>query len=138
MARVIVASMASGLLWAAIAMVLLRPMSPETWGGVIAAPFIGLGAGVASALFPTEGRVRRALFSLVSLYVAVAMFGLGIGIFDLVAGQNIGDGWRRIPSAVVLEGALATLWGLTFTGYVIVLWPLSYANHSLLSRLWKR
>ena len=108
------------------------------WGGVILAPFIGFAAGFASALFPAQGRIRKALFSLVSLYVAAAMFGLGMGVYDLVTGQNSGDGWRRIPTAVVLQAAMATLGGLTFTGYFLMLWPLSYANHSMLSRVWKQ
>lgn len=137
-ARIIVLSVASSIVWAAIAMLLGRSLSPVIWGGVILAPFIGLGAGFASALFPTEGRVRKAWFSLVSLYVAATIYGLGMGVYDLATGQNAGDGWRRIPSAVVLQAAMATLWGLTFTGYFIVLWPLSYANHSVLSRVWKQ
>lgn len=138
LARIIVLSVASGVFWAAIAMVLGRPMSRVIWGGVVLAPFIGLGAGFASALFPSEGRIRKAMFSLASLYVAAALFGLGMGVYDLLTGQNSGDGWRRIPSAVVIQAAMATLWGLTFTGYFIVLWPLAYANHSMLSRVWKQ
>jgi hypothetical protein len=138
LARIIMLSLASGVFWAAVAMVLGRPMSRVIWGGVVLAPFIGLGAGFASAFFPSAGVVRKAMFSLVSLYVAAALFGLGMGVYDLLTGQNFGDGWRRIPSAVVIQAAMATLWGLTFTGYVIVLWPLPYANHSMLSRAWKQ
>ena len=132
---IIALSVASGVFWAAVAVVLGRPMGRLTWGGVILAPFIGLGAGFASAWFPSESRVRRAVFSLASLYLATAVFGLGMGVYDLLTGQNSGTGWR-IPSAVVLQAAMAALWGLTFTGYVIVLWPLSYANHLMLSRAW--
>jgi hypothetical protein len=107
------------------------------WGGVAIAPLIGLCMGFASSRFPSTGAVRRALFSLASLYVAAALFGLGMGIYDLITGQNSGEGWQRIPSAVVLQAAVATLWGITLTGYFIVLWPLCHGNHHLLSREWK-
>jgi hypothetical protein len=135
--KVVLLSAVFGMVWGAIALMLGASLRPVIWGGVFLAPFIGVGAGFASVLFPAEGRFRRALFSLVSLYVAAAIFGLGIGVYDLATGQNVGDGWQRIPSAVVLQGAAATLWGLTFTGYFILLWPLSHANHSILSRLWR-
>ena len=41
---------------------------------------------------------------------------------------------HRIPHGVMLQAVLAVLWGLTFTGYFVVLWPLAYLNHSLLGR----
>ena len=58
LARIIVLSVVSGVLWAAVAMFLGRPMNRLIWGGVVLAPFIGLGAGFASALFPSKGRIR--------------------------------------------------------------------------------
>lgn len=135
--RIILLSVASGGVWAAIAVVLGGAMRPIIWGGVLLAPFIGLAAGFASAVFPSEGRFYKALFSLVSLYTAAAIFGLGMGVYDLLTGQNSGDGWQRIPSAVIVQASMATLWGLTFTGYFIVLWPLAYINHRMLARAWK-
>jgi len=30
----------------------------------------------------------------------------------------------------------AFVWGLTFTGYFLVLWPLAYLNHSVVARAW--
>ena len=135
--RIILLSLASGAVWAGIATVLGEPMHPIILGGVLLAPFIGLAAGLSSAIFPAEGRLGKALFSLVSLYTAAAIFGLGMGLYDLVTGQNSGDGWRRIPSAVVIQAAIATLWGLTFTGYFIVLWPLAYVNHAILAHAWE-
>jgi hypothetical protein len=131
--RVILVSLASGLFWAVVAIVLGRPMAKIVWGGIILAPFIALAAGFASRFFPSAGTLRRALFSLVSLYVAAALFGLGVGVYDLLTGPG-----PRIPSAVVIQAMLATLWGLTFTGYFAILWPLSYVNHSMVLRAWDR
>jgi hypothetical protein len=136
--RVVLLSLASGVVWAATVVVLARPLVPVIWGGVLLAPFIGLAAGLAAAFFPSKGVIRRALFALASLYVAAAFFGLGMGVYDLLTGQDSGDGWRRIPSAVVIQAVTGTLWGLTFSGYVLLLWPLSYANHSIIWRVWSR
>jgi len=65
------------------------------------------------------------------------IFGLGMGLYDLLTGANPGKGSHRIPSAVVIQAVIGTLWGLTFTGYFVVLWPLSYMNHEMLSSAWK-
>jgi hypothetical protein len=133
-ARIIWLSLASGVVWAAIAIGLAGPWLRSIWGGVLLAPFIGIAAGLASAAFPRDGGLRRALFSLVSLYTAAVIFGVGCGVYDVLTGQHVADGWRRLPSAPVIEAVLATLWGLTFTGAFIVLWPLAYLNHVLLAR----
>lgn len=134
----IVASVVSGMLWAGIAVLLAGPAFGRlVWGGVIAAPLIGLAAGLASRRFGHVPPLARAIFALGSLYIAAAMFGLGVGAFDLLTGTNSGPGWHRIPSAVVMQAVWATWWGLTFTGYVLLLWPLSYANHSLIFQTWR-
>jgi len=134
--QVILLSAASGTVWAGIAVLLGWPMfSGIVWGGVAVAPLIGVLVGCGAARFPT-GLLPRALFSLLSLYVAAALFGAGMGAADLLVGQNSGPGWRTIPSAVILQNVAATLWGITFTGYLFLLWPLSYANHHLLSQAW--
>jgi hypothetical protein len=136
--RVVLFSLLSAAVWATLVVALARPLGSVLWGGVMAAPVIGLAAGFASALFPSSGIVRRALFSLVSLYAAAAFFGLAMGVYDLALGPNAGAGWQRVPSGVVIQAMLGTLWGLTFGGYLVLFWPLSYANHLLIWRLWTR
>ena len=74
---------------------------------------------------------RVAFASLVGLYVAVSLFGLAVGVYDLATG----DIEHRIASAVVIQAVLGVLWGVTFTGYVVILWPLAYLNHILLWRV---
>ena len=39
--------------------------------------------------------------------------------------------------AAGVDPARGVLFGLTFVGYLLVLWPLSYANHVLIARAWK-
>ncbi len=57
-------------------------MGRIAWGGVIAAPLIGL--IVARIYLPVYGRSSRIrwLMALVTLYVAAMLFGLGAGIYD--------------------------------------------------------
>jgi hypothetical protein len=95
-----------------------------------------LAAGYSSRFFPSTGRLKRAVFALVSLYVAGFLFGGSIGAFTLLIGQNSGGSYRN-PGEVVLEPALGALYGLTFGIYTLALWPLAYANHSFVSRLWR-
>lgn len=124
-----------GCVWALIANVLARGM---VWGGMLASPFIGILAGLLVERLHGLSPARRVLVSLASLYLAACLFGVAVGVFDLLTGVNAGPGWRRIPSAVVIESVLGVLWGLTFTGYFLLLWPLSYANHVLVWNLAKR
>jgi hypothetical protein len=58
--------------------------------------------------------------------VAASCFALGMALFSPVIGpRNV-----RV-SAALIEHVLAVLWGLTFGGYALVLWPLSFFNHRL-------
>jgi hypothetical protein len=121
-------------LWGCIVTVIAFGMAPRAiWGGLIASPVIGCLIGVATKHWcfrPTSLRVATALLS---LYVAAALFGLGVGIYDWLSLQTA----NRIPYAVVLQSVLAFLWGLTFLGWFILFWPLAYLNHWLLGRVLK-
>ena len=117
-----------GCLWGLIANALAGGI---VWGGMLASPFIGILVGVMVERLHGLSTPKRVLISLASLYLAACLFGVAVGVFDLLTGVNAGPGWRRIPSAVVIQSALGVLWGLTFTGYFLLLWPLSYANHVL-------
>jgi hypothetical protein len=74
--------------------------------------------------------VIRWQLSLLSLYVGATLFGIASGVYDLIAFDHT----RRIWSALVIQTVLGTLWGVTFTGYILILWPLAYLNHWLLLR----
>jgi len=132
--RYLVLSALSGCLWAAIALLLgAEAMGPIIWGGVVASPLIGV---IAAYIFLPACRwplVARIVFALVTLYLAVAAFGLAAGLYDAV----VRDIPNRIGWAVVVQAMLASLWGITFTGLVLILWPLSFVNHSFVCR-WGR
>lgn len=128
----------SGAMWGGVAYVLGSvPMGSIIWGGIFVSPLIGLAAGTISKNFDRPNGWLRALIALVSLYVAAALFGIGAGLFDLLARTNSGPWGSRIPSAVVIQSVLGVLWGLTFTGYFVILWPLAYLNHALVATFWR-
>jgi hypothetical protein len=123
-------SLLSGCVWAAIALILASGAFGELIvGGLIAAPFIGLLVGLLYRPAYRLPKAAQAFGALLTLYLAVALFGLAVGAFDAL--------WRDIPDRtgtgeVILQAMLAALWGVTFSGYVLLLWPLSFFNHRLL------
>jgi hypothetical protein len=126
-------SLLSGALWGGLAYVLgAAYMEKIIWGGVFASPLIGLVVGLLFRWTLGLGRWARVLGALLSLYFAATLFGLAVGLYDINR-----DSLHRIPSAVVLQAVAGVLWGITFTGYVVILWPLAYLNHRLLALVTK-
>lgn len=142
MTRLDLFSLASGCVWGGIAYLLGGPLDRLVWGGIIVSPLIGLAVGRAATwLRPSSNpaklgsklgsKLGRAFVSLAGLYIAASLFGLAVGMYDLATGDTA----HRIATAVVMQSILGVLWGVTFTGYVLILWPLAYLNHTLLWRL---
>jgi len=122
--------LASGCIWAGVAYLLgHRALGRIIWGGLLASPVIGLSIGLAVRRFHALSTAGRIVVSLVDLYVAACIFGLAAGVFDVFTGSV-----SRNAIEVVLQSIIGVLWGVTFTGYVIFLWPLAYLNHALLWR----
>jgi hypothetical protein len=84
------------------------------------APLIGILVGEAARSVSRHGQLRKALFSLVSLYGAVALFGLAIP-FGVPGGLDTPER--------LYESVLALWFGLTGFGLVLILWPLALINH---------
>jgi hypothetical protein len=120
-------SAASGLVWALIAWFIgYRAFGYRIWGGIIMAPFIGILIGRLSWPMHNKPRWVQIAGSLFYLYVAASCFAIGMALFSPVLGP------RNVRfSAALIELVLAVLWGLTFGGYALVLWPLSFFNHRL-------
>ena len=128
-------SAVSGGAWGAIAYLLAGHMVGKgIWGGVLVSPVIGILVGLTAARLRNLPAGGRVIVSLVGLYAATLLFGLAVGLGDLATGVNSSEGSQRIPGAVILQSGLGFLWGLTFMGYIVVLWPLSYLNCWL---IWK-
>jgi hypothetical protein len=121
----------SGLAWAALAYLFGRdPLGEAIWGGIVAAPLIGILVG--RLFHPFEHPKPHHLFwALSSPYVAVGLFGLAAGMADWM--------WNEYPErngpALVVQMFLGCVWGVTFAGLVVVFWPLCVLNHWLLRRI---
>jgi hypothetical protein len=131
--RYIIASLISGCVWSGIAYYIgHRFMWPFIWFAIVASPFIGIAIGL---LYEYYGCCDKRFWvqagaSLVTLYVAIALFGLAAGI---------GDALRPIPNrisgAVVIQSVIACVHWITISGLFLVLWPLAFANHWLVCRV---
>src|SRR5689334_13128713 len=124
-------SAGSGLGWAVIACVLgYDPFGLRIVGGVISAPLIGVLIGSWSSPLRSRSRWVQIVGSLFFLYVAAACFAVAMALFSsiLYRAHNV------TLSANLFEYVCAVLWGLTFCGYGLVLWPLAFFNHRLVWR----
>ena len=129
--RFVTAALLAGTAWGAIGVLLAGQMlGPVVWGGAVISPFIGLGTAVLFRRFRRLSPGVRVALALVSLYVAAGLFALAAGITDAA---------RVIPNrdggAVVIEKVLGVWWGITFMGYLPLLWPIAYLTHSMLGRV---
>ena len=138
-------SLISGCVWAVIGFAIAWSVSPirstatevarSFAGGLVAAPLIGVLVGLLSRNFSRFGRSARVMVALANLYLAVWLFLMAASAVKLVVGEI---GWSRGFEAFVSDPIVGALFGLTYTGFVLLLWPLSYANHTLVSRAWNQ
>ena len=147
-ARYYFLSAGSGLAWSGIAYLLLASFDsgvlgwrmalrelwfPGLWVGIAVSPLFGLLVGWAHRPTYAFPLILRVFLALATLYAAAALFGLVIGVVE----EIIETSPNHVKGASIIEWVLATLWGVTFTGYFLFLWPLAFANHWLLGRAWK-
>jgi hypothetical protein len=132
-------SIASGCVWAIIGLAVgflfvpPRGLGREmlVWaGGIIAGPFIGLLMGQVSRIFGHfEEVLLRIILAGVSLYLAMVFF-----IMSSLLTSSILYG--HPPANVWTNSFGAATWAFELT--CVILWPLAYLNHTLISRLWAR
>jgi hypothetical protein len=120
---------AAGLLWGVLGYFLgERGFRTMIWGGALASPLIGILVGrFIHPRFVDSSGAMRVFIALISLLAASILFGLAMGITDLVLGH---PGRRAVE--VVLQPVIGVLWGVTIGGFFIALWPLAYATHYFL------
>ncbi|MGE0160745.1 MAG: hypothetical protein AB7T31_15175 [Gemmatimonadales bacterium] len=116
-----------GTCWGLLAALLGgRALGSPILYGVFASPLIGFVVGrLLQARFARASAAYRALIAFTSLYLGAALFGLAIGLGELV------DGSRAAGAEVVWQGIAAVLYGTSL--FLIALWPLAYLTHVLLA-----
>jgi hypothetical protein len=129
----ILQSVLSGWVWGFIAWLLLSArMDRGLVIAMVTATPIGMLMGAFSKGFLERPILARAGIALVTLYGAVALFGVASGIEAYLFG-TFGPGNPRTLGLVWLA-----VWyfvaGMTMTGYVVILWPFAYINHLLIAR----
>jgi ribose/xylose/arabinose/galactoside ABC-type transport system permease subunit len=136
-------SLIAGCLWAVIGLGIAWSVSAvrsspsdvlrSFSGGLAAAPAIGLLVGLLARNFSRHGRTARVVVALANLYLAVWLFLLATSAASLVTGEVARSrGFETLVSGPVLGAFL----GLTYTGFIVVLWPLSYLTHRVIGRAW--
>lgn len=119
----------TGALWGLVAWGLgAKVYGTGLWGGIAAAPFIGVAVGslLHSRFEGASGRGRW-FVALLSLYLGATLFALAVGVTDALTGSA-----SRRGVEVVFESVIGTWWGITLTGFLIALWPLTYLTHIVL------
>jgi hypothetical protein len=139
-------SLASGFVWIGVASALAWTVAPihtgplqatmAFAGGIVAAPVIALLIGYIARRFSSLSGSQRIALALADLYFATYLFMLATGAghvaTDLIARGHV----KTLQRALVTDPLLATVLGLTYTGFVVVLLPLSYINHVLIGKAW--
>ena len=98
--------------------------TPILWG-VFTSPLIGLAVGrVLHPRFARTTPIYRALIAFASLYAGAILFGLAVGVGQLVSSRGAAE------PAVIWRGVASVLYGTSLFG--IALWPLAYLTHALL------
>jgi len=117
----------AGLAWGGFAWLLgRRAFGPELWGATLLSPLIGLlVGGLLQDRFERHQGWRRGAVALISLYVAATLFGIGLGIAAFL--ESFGGGAAFFSR--VAEHTLGVWWGITLTGFLLFLWPMTYATH---------
>src|SRR5438034_820503 len=104
-------------------------------GGIVATPAIGALIVYIARRFNKLSFGRRLLVALVDLYLATYLFQLATGMGQVLA-QLLRGRVVDLPGSLVVGPLIGTLLGLTYTGFVLALLPLSYLNHVLIGKVW--
>lgn len=109
-------------------------------GGLLASPLIGVLAGMLYVPAYQRRSLIRVLAAGATLYVTATCFAAAGGFLDMITRgvspmAAFGTVWvplddngtnLRLGSSFITTPVSVTLWGLAFTGYVLILWPLAF------------
>lgn len=117
-------------------------MGRAAWGIFFLSVPIGLVVGRVSKRFERLNLPLRGVYAFVSLYAAVALMGLMMGVvasvYTAVHGFDTNATWicgyRPGLVKIIICQERLLLWAFSFSGYFLFLWPLAFANHVLIWR----
>jgi hypothetical protein len=136
MLRLMLVASFSGIAWGVAGYLLVRDtnMASGAWAGLMVSPMIGLLIGVLAVRTNPAGILRQAVFALVGLYIAVAMFAATVGLWHVTVGWNLAPSLTRGSNRpwALLTSVLSALMLFTVSGWVLLLWPVSLVNHRLI------
>lgn len=117
----------AGLMWGSLGALLGgKAFGEAIWLALLVSPLIGLLVGhLMQDVFERHAGVRRALIALGSLYLSATLFGVSLGAGAVLGRTGGGPG----VLSQIADSTLAVWWGITVTGFLIVLWPLAYGTH---------
>jgi len=127
------------VVWGAIGAYAGRQLGNQVIGGVLLSPLIGLAVGAGSRFLYGLGVLVLVPWSLATLYMAAAFFGVGMGTYDAASRMYIG----LIPAsldrfaAIMIERALGAVWAVTIGKMLWWLWPLAFINHLAMRQVYK-
>jgi hypothetical protein len=131
-------SAASGAVWGIVGYWLVSDTNLRGGAllGLVVSPFIGVFIGLLAVEAEPATTIGRALWALMSLYLAVGLFALVVGSWQVTIGwDTLSEGLRSSGRIRGLgQAALSGLVWFTFAGYALMLWPLSIGNHLLIWR----
>ena len=104
-------------------------------GGIVASPAIGALIGYIARRFNELTFGQRLLMALGDLYLATYLFLLATGLGQILA-QLFKGRAVDLQRSLVVDPLIGALLGLTYTGFVLALFPLSYLNHVLIGKAW--
>ena len=127
----ILISAITGLLWGILGAYLTQEVAGlYSWLAAPSCLFIGAFIYFLSRRFYRMSVWALIPVSIVSTFVAVAVFGLFVGAADLIRDIPSRVGWE-----VVIQGMISCLWGLVCIPLYWVLFLLAFGNHALLRHL---
>jgi len=128
----------SGLVWGLIAVGIVKLLGGEPFQlvatSLLVSPVIGIGASRAMWPLRTHSLLIRIVASGLLLYVAAALYGFA-AYFVATFGPHLGATGIIERVHIALIGAATFPYGMSLTGIVAVLWPLAFANCTMVWRI---
>ena len=129
----LIASLLSGLAWGIAGSLLTKDaFGVYSWYAAPSGAFIGITVYLLGSRSYRRSSWNLIPVAIISTFIAAALFGIALGIVDLARGIPGRIGW-----AVVVQAMNACMMSLVIFPIYWLLFPVAFANHALIRRLFK-